>query len=210
MAAPSPFLTLVRKLSTSSVAQQMIKPPIQVFGIEGRYASSLYSAASKQKALDAVEKDLKELQSLVKTDGRLGDFVHNPTLKRQLKKDALASVTKKRNMNELTSNLVQLLAENGRLNRLDQIIESYKTIMAAYRGEVVCEVTSAKPLDAATLKEVESSLKGFLQKGQTLLLTTKVDPSILGGLVVAIGDRFVDMSLASKIQRYAGVLQQPV
>ena len=65
-------------------------------------------------------------------------------------------------------------------------------------------------LDAATLKEVEAALGGFLQKGQSLHLTTKVDPSIVGGLVVVIGDRYIDMSLSSKIERYTSLLKQPV
>lgn len=65
-------------------------------------------------------------------------------------------------------------------------------------------------MDAATLKEVESALSGFLQKGQSLQLTTKVDPSIVGGLVVVIGDRYIDMSLSSKIERYTALLKQPV
>lgn len=65
-------------------------------------------------------------------------------------------------------------------------------------------------LDAATLKEVTAALSGFLQKGQSLKISTKVDPSIVGGLVVVLGDRYIDMSLASKIERYTTLLKQPV
>jgi len=103
-----------------------------------------------------------------------------------------------------------MLAENGRLNRLDAIINAFKSIMSAYRGEVPCQVTSAKPLDEESLKEVEAAMAGFLQEGQSLQMTTKVDPSILGGLVVVIGDRYVDLSLATKIQRYSQLLGQAV
>ena len=67
-----------------------------------------------------------------------------------------------------------------------------------------------KALDAATLKEVTAALSEFLQKGQSLKISTKVDPSIVGGLVVVIGDRYIDMSLASKIERYTTLLKQPV
>lgn len=67
----------------------MVKPPVQVFGLEGRYASALYSAASKNKTLDAVEKELVQFQKSVKADPKLKEFLINPTLKRNLKVDAL-------------------------------------------------------------------------------------------------------------------------
>jgi len=100
-----------------------------------------------------------------------------------------------------------LLAENGRLGKINQIINLYKLIMAANRGEVVCEVITAKPLDADTKSKLESVLKGFLKKGQTILLTAKVDPSIIGGMVVSIDDKYVDMSVASKIKKYTDLIQ---
>ena len=100
----------------------------------------------------------------MKKDARLAEFVANPTLKRQLKKDALGAVAKKLSLSETTGNLlrklhptfsrdvyaimclclIELMAENGRLNKLETVIGHFKTMMATYRGEVPCEVTSAK------------------------------------------------------------------
>lgn len=115
----------------------MVKPPVQIFGIEGRYATALYSAASKQKTLDAVERDLVKFQTSMKTDVRLREFVENPTIKRNLKASALKAVSEKVSMKPETGNLLQILAENGRLNKLDSVINAFKTIMAAHRGEVI-------------------------------------------------------------------------
>lgn len=137
----------------------MVKPPIQVFGIEGRYACALFSAASKTKALDAVEKDLTSFQSQYKSDVKLRDFVLNPSIKRSLKAAALKDVSTKVKFNPATGFLLELLAENGRLNKLDNIINAYKLIMSANRGEVVCEVITAKPLDGAQRKDLEAQLK---------------------------------------------------
>ena len=75
--------------------------------MEGRYASALYSAASKKKALEQVEKELKDLQALISKDQRLAEFIANPVLKRGLKKDGLASVAKKTKMSDLSSNLLR-------------------------------------------------------------------------------------------------------
>lgn len=136
-----------------------MKPPVQVFGIEGRYACALYSAASKQKSLDSVEKDLTGLQIEFKKDEKLRDLLINPTIKRSLKATALKEAAAKVRWNPATGFFLEQLAENGRLNRIDAIISAFKLIMSAHRGEVVCEVTTAKPLDAAQRKELEAQLK---------------------------------------------------
>ncbi|KAH0951391.1 hypothetical protein HN011_008104 [Eciton burchellii] len=198
---------ITRTIFSSAAMQQLVKPPIQVFGLEGRYATALFSAASKQKLLDVVEKDLVNFQALLKTNTKLADFIKDPSIKRKDKVEAFATIGSKVNMNAATANLFTLLAENGRLMKINQVINLYKLIMAANRGEVVCEVITAKPLDADTKNKLESALKGFLKKGQTILLTTKVDPSIIGGMLVSIGDKYIDMSVASKIKKYTDIIQ---
>ncbi|CAG9562537.1 unnamed protein product [Danaus chrysippus] len=201
---------LVRSLSTSSAAAQLVKPPVQVFGLEGRYASALYSAASKSKSLDAVEKELSQFQKSIKSDPKVKEFIINPTLKRNLKVDALKQVAVKTNLSPTTSNLLGLMAENGRLDKLEAVINAFKMMMAAHRGEVTCEVVTAKPLDPAQKQSLEAALKKFLKGNETLQLTAKVDPSLIGGMVVSIGDKFVDMSVASKVKKYTELISNAV
>ncbi|XP_066984402.1 ATP synthase subunit O, mitochondrial [Macrobrachium rosenbergii] len=208
--AAARFGILARSFSTSAVTKQLVQPPVQVFGLEGRYATALYSAAKKKNALDAVDKDFKELSTLLKTDGQLKEFLLNPLLSKELKKQAVESVLAKKKASPLTVNLFGALAENGRLTNVEGIIGAFGIIMAAVRGEVICEVTTAKPLDAAMTKELEASLKAFLKKGESLQLTQKVDPTILGGMIVSVGDKYIDMSMASKIKKYSGLLQEAV
>jgi len=191
-----------RQMSTSSAVSQLVKPKVQLYTLEGRYASALYSAASKQKALPKVEKDLNDFDALVKKDKPLREILLNPLHTKALKKEAINFVLEKTKANPLTVNFFNAMAENGRLQKMGAVVESFATIMAAERGEVACEVTTAKPLDAASLKEVQTTLNAFMKKGETLKLTTKVDPAILGGMLVSIGDKYVDMSIASKITRY--------
>lgn len=128
-------------MSTSGVASQMVKTPLQLFGLEGRYATALYSAATKLKQLDAVEKELVKFQATMKTDTKLREFVENPTYKRKLKSQALKSIGDKLAMSPATSNLLQLLADNGRLGKLDNVINAFKMVMAAHRGEVIGMLT---------------------------------------------------------------------
>ncbi|XP_076640907.1 ATP synthase subunit O, mitochondrial [Halictus rubicundus] len=193
---------IARSFSSTSALQQMVKPPIQVFGLEGRYATALYSAASKQKTLSNVEKDLVKLQDTINKDKKLNEFMKNPAIKRKDKVEALKTVSSKLSVSKETANLLGLLAENGRLGKLNTVINTFKLLMAAGRGEVVCEVTTAKPLDADMKSKLEAALKKFLTQGQSLLLTTKVDPALIGGMVVSVGDKYVDMSVASKVKKY--------
>lgn len=197
---------IARSFSTGAAAQQLVKPPIQVFGLEGRYATALYSAAHKQKVLDVVEKDLHKLQDTMSADKKFEEFVKNPSIKRKNKAEAFQLVGSKTGMNTATTNMLVLLAENGRLAKLNQVINTFKILMSAARGEVVCEVITAKPLDADVRKSLESALKGFIQKGESIVLTTKVDPSIIGGMIVSVGDKYVDMSVSSKIKKYTDII----
>lgn len=115
----------------------MVKSPLQVFGLEGRYAQALYSAATKMKSLDNVEKDLIKFQGTMKADTKLREFIKDPTYKREIKSNALKAVGQKMSLQSATTNLLSTLAENGRLNRLNSVINAFKMIMAAHRGEVI-------------------------------------------------------------------------
>ncbi|KAJ8255550.1 hypothetical protein COCON_G00194140 [Conger conger] len=198
----------VRRLSTSASrpAAKLIKPPIQVYGVEGRYATALFSAASKQKNLDQVEKELTRVSSLI-ADPKLSSIVMNPHVKRSLKQKTFSDALTREKLSPITINLINVLAENGRLKLTADVISAFGLMMSAHRGEVTCTVTTAQPLDEANLADLKTALDGFLQKGETLKLETKSDPSILGGMIVSIGDKYVDMSTKNKIQKLTKIIR---
>ncbi|NWZ17187.1 ATPO synthase, partial [Agelaius phoeniceus] len=119
------------------------QPPIQVYGLEGRYATALYSAASKQKKLEQVEKELTRVWSLLK-DPKLSSVVMNPHTKSSVKQKAVNDAMAREKMSPITVNLMNLLAENGRLRYTPGIVSAFGKIMSAVRGEVVCTVTTAQ------------------------------------------------------------------
>jgi len=201
------FKIVSRGFSSSASLGQLVKTPAPVFGTEGRYAAALYSAATKQKALAAVEKDLATMKTTIAKDKRFAEFLADPSVKKTIKAEGLSGACDKLKLNPLTKNLFVALAENGRHNLVQPVISSFSSIMAAHRGEIVCEVTTAKPLNAAMSKEVEAAIALFLKKGQKSLISYKVDANIMGGMVVSIGDRFVDMSTASKVKKYSEIIQ---
>ncbi|SPP83931.1 ATP synthase subunit O, mitochondrial [Drosophila guanche] len=207
MASINKLAILSRALSSAAGATKAVKPPVQLFGLEGRYATALYSAATKLSQLDQVEKDLIALQATIKTDKKLRESVTSPIINRKVMGVALKEASAKLSFAPATANLLGLLADNGRLKKLDNVITAFRTIMAAHRGEVVCEVITAKPLDSSQNKQLEGALKAFLKGNQSLKITSRVDPSIIGGLIVSIGDKYVDMSIATKVKLYTDVIQ---
>jgi len=201
---------LKRSLSTSAISRAVTRPPIQVHGVEGRYASALYSAASKEKKLEAVEGELKTIQKLFQTDVKFKEFVLDPTFKRQHKKRVMEEVSKKLGLSPASQNFLAVVAENGKMKKLQAMIKSFEQIMSAHRGELYCTVITAKPLDAASTKDLNEALNSFVKPGQKLHVTTTVNPALLGGMIVNVGDKYVDMSLASKIKKYTEVLKAAV
>ncbi|XP_031571029.1 ATP synthase subunit O, mitochondrial-like [Actinia tenebrosa] len=206
----TPILSQVRKFGVTSVAraQELVKPPIHLFGIDGRYAHAVYSAAAKQKHLDKVEEELNNVDKMIKGSEKLSEFLMNPTTNKRQKQAALEELLKAQKMSDLTINLLTTMAENNRLKLISSVANSYGKLMSATRGEVLCTVTTAKELDNANSKELQAALKMFLKKGETLKLETLVDPSLIGGMVVSFGDKHIDMSIAKKVKDITNVMKE--
>uniref|UniRef100_A0A8D2DKF3 ATP synthase peripheral stalk subunit OSCP, mitochondrial n=1 Tax=Sciurus vulgaris TaxID=55149 RepID=A0A8D2DKF3_SCIVU len=201
----------VRCFSTSVVRPftKLVRPPVQIYGIEGRYATALYSAASKQNKLEQVEKELLRVAQLLK-EPKVAASILNPYIKRSVKIKSLNDMTAKERFSPITANLISLLAENGRLDNTQGIISAFSTIMSVHRGEVPCTVTTASPLPEAILSELKTVLKSFLSQGQVLKLEVKTDPAIMGGMIVRIGEKYVDMSAKTKIQKLSRAMRESI
>ncbi|TRY97222.1 hypothetical protein DNTS_013716 [Danionella cerebrum] len=132
----------------------------------------------------------------------------NPHVKRNVKLKTFVDALAKANLSPIIINLITVLSENGRLTLTPDVITAFSKMMSAHRGEVTCSVTTAHPLDSANLAELKVALNGFLEKGQTIKLETKSDPSILGGMIVSIGDKYVDMSTKTKVQRLTKLIRE--
>eukprot|EP00043_Microstomoeca_roanoka_P020735 m.253830 g.253830 ORF g.253830 m.253830 type:complete len:208 (-) comp17457_c0_seq1:1136-1759(-) len=194
--------------SSAATLAQAAKPPIQLFGIEGRYAHALYSAASKKNALETVEKELNKFKTFTETDTKFNNFLNNPVLSRSQKSKTIQQVLEKQKFSGLTVNFFGALAENNRLPNSVDVINAFQKLMAASRGEVAATITSAEALKDKHKKAIEKSLEGFLQKGEKFTLNYKVDESLLGGLVVEMGDRIIDMSVQTQMKKYLKAVSQ--
>merc|ERR1712059_108455 len=119
----------------------------------------------------------------------------------------IASIQEKFATGGALANFMMTLAENSRLPRTAGVIAAFEKIMKAHRGEVPCTVTSASALDANTMATLKKSLDKFLKPSETLQVVERIDPSLIGGVVVNIGEYFIDMSIATKVKKISEAIK---
>ncbi|CAF0889231.1 unnamed protein product [Rotaria sordida] len=192
--------------TASESTSTLVTPPIPVFGIDGRYASALFSAASKQNKLDQIDADFQKLGRLLTKNKNIADLFRNPGVTREQRMGLLNEL----DLSDMTRATLETLFDNRREKRLTKFVSVMNRLMSANRGELLCRVITAKPLDDKLRNELDSVLKQFSKKGEKLNVETTVDPSIMGGMIVEIGDRYIDMSIASKIKAYTEILTSNV
>ena len=165
-------------------------------GLAGRYATALFDLADENKALDAVADDLVALQTALGGSADLTRLVRSPVLDRDEQWKAMAALLKKMGANDLTGKFLGVVTSNRRLFALSAIIRAYLEELASRRGEVTADVVSAHPLTDSQIKALEDSLKKAL--GGKVAIAPRIDPSILGGLIVKVGSRMIDSSLRTQ------------
>lgn len=175
-----------------------VELPVRLYGLEARYANALFVAATKAGNLPAVEKDLTTILDWTKTSSAFSSYIHNPVISRADKIADMAKVSK--GMNDITQGFLNVLAANGRLGDLEGVLGQFATLIRAQRKIVEATVVSADELTKKQKKAVEAAISaGYLEKGESLSLELKVDPALIGGLQIQIGDRFLNLSTASLI-----------
>ena len=170
-----------------------------VSGLADRYAAALFDLADERKALDAVAADLEALRGVLRESADLRRLIRSPVLSRAEQAKAMAALADRTEFQPITRNFLGLLAQNRRLFALPAMIDGFLKHLAARRGEVTAEVVAAQELSPAQREAVSEQLRKAV--GQKVAVDIKVDPNLIGGLVVKVGSRMVDASLRSKLHR---------
>lgn len=167
-------------------------------GLAGRYATALFELAVDNNAVDQVAQDLADLKAMLEESEDLRKLVLSPVIAREEQGRAMTAVMGKAQISDLTNRFVGVVAQNRRLFELEGMIIAFQSLHAQQKGEVTAEVTSAKKLTQKQVDSLTASLKEAI--GSDVAVEQKVDPAVLGGLVVKVGSRMVDSSLRTKLQ----------
>ena len=165
--------------------------------VGSRYAQALFDLANDQKQVAAVEADLNSLKAAIAESKDLRTLLASPAFRAEDKAKGLAGIAAKGRFNATTQKFLGLLAANGRAAALPEVIAGFAKLSAHARGAVSAEVTTAVPLSDVQAKGVQAALRQSLGKDPEI--TTRVDPSLLGGIKVKVGSRLFDASLRSKL-----------
>lgn len=168
-----------------------------VSGMAGRYATALFELALEEKALDKVRKDLDSFNALLSESPDLMRLVRSPVFGADEQAKALAEILKRAKIEGLAANFLNVVAKNRRLFAVPQMIAAFRKLVAQHNGEVSADVTVAEPLSDTHLTALKGALNSMT--GKDVDLNVKVDPAIIGGLVVKLGSRMVDSSLRTKL-----------
>ena len=167
--------------------------------VSDRYASALYDLAAEKKLVDPVVEDLSNLKNILKDNKELSLVVKSPLITSTDKLNIFESLLKKINANELTSTFLKVIQKNKRFSNLASIITQFMNINSQKRGDVLADITSADELNDDQKNNITNQLKSIL--GDKLSLSFDVDKNIMGGLIVKVGSKMIDTSLANKINK---------
>ena len=173
--------------------------------LAGRYASALFDLASDAGTVTAVESDLDKLDSALRESAELRALIKNPEISRSQIGKVMAGLGAHLGLSELATNFLGVLAQNRRVAELPAVIRAFHAIAAAQRGEVTAEVASAHALTDEQVAALEGKLRA--REGRTVKLKTRVDPALLGGLVVTVGSKRIDGSIRTRLNSLAQAMK---
>lgn len=167
-------------------------------GMAGRYANALFELALENKATDEIKSDLDRFDALIGESADLSRLVRSPVYGADEQLKALSAILDKAGIKGLGANFLRVITTNRRLFAVHDMIRIYRALVARHKGEVTAQVTAADQLSDKNLEALKGALKS-VTGGKDIDLDVRVDPAIIGGLIVKLGSRMIDSSLRTKL-----------
>jgi F-type H+-transporting ATPase subunit delta len=181
----------------ASVAQNGSQAETMVSGVAGRYASALFELARDQRAVDAVAGDLDRFDALIRESPDLQRLVRSPVFTAEEQGKAVGAILDQAGIGGLAGNFIRLVTTNRRLFALPDMIRGYRKLVAESKGIVRAEVRLAEPPSDRVLNDIKAALREVANA--EVDVDVKVDPNLIGGMVVQMGSRMVDASLRTRL-----------
>ena len=173
--------------------------------LAGRYATALFELARDEKQLEAVGASLASVRAALAESEDLRALTTSPLIGRDAAVGGIAAAARAMQVDPITANFLGVLAQNGRLRELGNVIRYFNLLAAQHRGETTAEVTSAHPLNDDQVRALRRNLR--TRVGRDVAVDLTVDPTILGGLVVKVGSQMIDGSIRTKLNTLAHAMK---
>lgn len=174
-------------------------------GLAGRYAVALFDLAAEARQVDTVAESMERLGQAIAATPDLKALVASPVVARDAGARAIDAVAGELGIDPLTRNFLGVLAQNRRLADLPAMVRAFGAMVTAHRGEVRAEVTTAHPLADDQLTALKAALRQ--RAGREVTLSTRIDPEILGGMIVRLGSQLIDGSIATRLNSFAQAMK---
>ena len=175
-------------------------------GVAGRYATALFELGLEANALDRILNELNRFHEAMDAVDDLARLVKSPVFTADEQQRAISAILEQMRIEGLTANFLKLIAKNRRLFALPDMIKAFRALVARHRGQTSAQVISAAKLEDGQVRALQSTLKAALEKD--VQLEQRVDPTLLGGLVVKVGSRMIDTSLRTKLNSLKQVMKE--
>eukprot|EP00397_Hematodinium_sp_SG-2012_P060682 GEMP01079334.1.p1 GENE.GEMP01079334.1~~GEMP01079334.1.p1 ORF type:complete len:205 (+),score=49.82 GEMP01079334.1:55-669(+) len=202
-------LRFFRPVQRFAISARSFSSKHEDLSLEGRYASALFELTKQKNALDKVFNDLDHARESIKASPDFRTFILNPVFKVQQKESVIEGLAQKYDYHQLTVNFLRVLLENKRFHQLKKMVDTFEAFYRAEKGQVVCRVSSAAELSSKEQKKVQQALQKRSPSAE-LIIDYDVNPQLMGGLFVKMGDQVLDFSMHSRLERLQAQLLAPL
>ena len=184
----------------------MSEPASISMGIAARYAKAVFELAKEDKAVAKVETDLDALEAALADSADFRALISSPVYSRDEQAGAIAALAKKMGLSTTVSNVLALMSNKRRLYILPQLVQALRAAIAEDKGEITAEVTSAKALTKTQADKLAKALASSV--GKSVKISATVDEKLIGGLVVKMGSKMIDTSIASQLNSLQNAMKE--
>ncbi|WP_372884078.1 F0F1 ATP synthase subunit delta [Shimia sp.] len=184
----------------------MSEPASISSGIAERYAKAIFEIAKETKSLAELESGLDDLSSVLAESADVRDLINSPVYTREVQGKAIAGIADKMGLQPMLKNALSLMAEKRRLFVMPQLVEQLRAMIAEEKGEVTADVVSAKALTKTQSEKLAKTLAARV--GKDVKINATVDEALIGGLVVKVGSKMIDTSIASKLSSLQNAMKE--
>lgn len=174
--------------------------------IAGRYAQAVFEIAREGGGLDALASQTADLDAALEGSADLRELIASPKYSREDQLRAVEALAGRMGLDAVLTNTLKLMAKNRRLFVLPQLTARLAELIAVERGEVTAQVTSAVALTDAQQDRLKRTLAE--KSGKTVKLNTRVDETLIGGMIVKLGSQMIDSSVRSKLASLQNVMKE--